>query len=281
MSDTSKKQWVLLIETIDRRGLIYAISKVLADFKINIEQNSEFVDKFNNRFFMRSILEGQSYDGLQEGLKEVLDKGAKIILQPLEKEKIVVFASKEPHAIGDMLIRHRFDTLKADIVAVISNHDVLRSLVQDFGIAFHHISAAQMSRQEHEAKVKEVLSLYNPQYLVLAKYMRILTSDFLQDYKNRIINIHHSFLPAFIGANPYKQAFDRGVKIIGATSHFVNENLDEGPIIYQDVISVDHSHSKEEMARRGSAVETAVLMQALELVFEKRIFVHGNKTVIL
>jgi formyltetrahydrofolate deformylase len=152
--------------------------------------------------------------------------------------------------------------------------------VAKFGIPFHYISHEHRTRPEHEDAIHKALAIYQPEFLVLAKYMRVLTPEFVAHYPNKIINIHHSFLPAFIGANPYRQAFDRGVKIIGATAHFVNNNLDEGPIIHQDTIPVTHRLSSDEMARAGKDGEKIVLARALKLVFQDRIFIHKNKTII-
>jgi formyltetrahydrofolate deformylase len=159
------------------------------------------------------------------------------------KKDIVVMATKESHSLGDILIKNYSGELNANILAVIANHDTLRELVEKFNIPFHFITAENKSRSEHEKEVLKTLSNYKLDYIVLAKYMRILSSDFVKEYEGKIVNIHHSFLPAFIGANPYKQAFNRGVKIIGATAHFVNDNLDEGPIIHQDVIRVNHEYN--------------------------------------
>jgi formyltetrahydrofolate deformylase len=162
----------------------------------------------------------------------------------------------------------------------VSNYEDLKGLSEKFNIPFHCVSHEGLNRAEHEAKVLDVLSGYNVDYIVLAKYMRILSSEFVGHYEERMINIHHSFLPAFIGANPYKQAFARGVKIIGATAHFVNNNLDEGPIISQDVIHINHEMTWKDMQRAGRNVEKNVLSNALDLVFEERIFVHDHKTII-
>jgi formyltetrahydrofolate deformylase len=182
--------------------------------------------------------------------------------------------------LGDILLKHYRDELGANILAVVSNYDTLRALAEKFEIPFHCVSHQDIGREEHEAKVLEVLQSLSPDVIVLAKYMRILSPDFVGHFEQKILNIHHSFLPAFIGANPYKQAYERGVKIIGATAHFVNNNLDEGPIIAQDVIRVDHEFGWQEMMKAGRDVEKVVLGRALDLVLEDRIFVHNNKTVI-
>ena len=165
--------------------------------------------------------------------------------------------------------------------AVIGNHDTLRSLVERFDIPFELVSHEGLTRNEHDQKMADAIDAYQPDYVVLAKYMRVLTPEFVARFPNKIINIHHSFLPAFIGARPYHQAYERGVKIIGATAHYVNDNLDEGPIIMQDVIHVDHTYTAEDMMRAGRDVEKNVLSRALYKVLAQRVFVYGNRTIIL
>ncbi len=169
---------------------------------------------------------------------------------------------------------------RAVYCAVISNYDILQPLVEKFNIPFHHISHVDRSREEHEQEILDMINNYNPEYLVLAKYMRILTGSFIDRFSSRIINIHHSFLPAFMGAQPYRQAFERGVKIIGATAHFVTQDLDMGPIIAQDILPVDHTYSPEDMAQAGHDVEKIVLAKALKMVLEERVFLHKNRTVV-
>ncbi|BCD62042.1 formyltetrahydrofolate deformylase [Nitratiruptor sp. YY08-26] len=276
------KTYRVLIDCQDEKGLVYKISKVFFENEFNIEKNDEFVDSENNKFFMRSVVKGKlEKEELQKKLQEVLPKDANIKVIVPQKKKIVIMATKESHVLGDILIRHFDGELAAEIVAVISNYDILRPLVEKFGIDYFHIPHTDLGRSEHEEKILALLEIFEHiDYIVLAKYMRILTPNFVQKYENKIINIHHSFLPAFIGANPYKQAYDRGVKIIGATAHFVNNNLDEGPIIAQDVIPVDHSFSWQQMRKAGRDVEKVVLARALNLAIEDRIFVYANKTVI-
>lgn len=172
-------------------------------------------------------------------------------------------------------------SLDVEIAAVIGNYDILQGLTEKFDIPYHCVSHDGLSREEHETKMLEVIDQYEADYLVLAKYMRVLTPTFVEQYHHKIINIHHSFLPAFIGAKPYQQAYDRGVKIIGATAHFVTNDLDEGPIIKQDVIPVDHNFSAADMAQAGRDVEKNVLSKALNKVINDHVFVYGNKTVIL
>jgi formyltetrahydrofolate deformylase len=213
-------------------------------------------------------------------LRAVLPAESDIKLTPQVKRNIAILVTKEHHCLSDLLVRHAFGELAANIQCVVSNYDKLESLATKFDVPFHHISHDEKSREEHEQLVLELLDRYNPEFLVLAKYMRVLSPLFISRYRNRIINIHHSFLPAFVGANPYHQAYERGVKIIGATAHFVNDNLDEGPIIAQNVIPVAHSHNAREMAEAGHDVEKIVLARSLKLVLSDRVFVHRNKTII-
>lgn len=276
-----EKRARVLIDCDDAKGLVYKISKVFYDRDLNIDNNREFVDKEHGRFFMRTVVSGLfDVNELLEELKLVAPKDAHIrVIEPKDK-KIIILATKESHALGDILIRYADGELGADIECVIANHDTLRDLVERFDIPFFHIPAEDLSREAHEEKVMQCIDKYNFDYIVLAKYMRILTPTFVKAYTQQIINIHHSFLPAFIGANPYKQAFERGVKIIGATAHFVTDDLDEGPIIAQDVIPVNHRLTWKDMQRAGRDGEKIVLSRALSLVLQDRVFVNGNKTVI-
>jgi len=276
-----EKRARVLIDCEDAKGLVYKISKVFYDRGLNIDNNREFVDKEHGRFFMRTVVTGMfEVEELQDELRSVVPEDGHIrVIEPKDK-KIIIMATKESHAIGDILIRYASGELGAEIECVIANHDTLEDLVRRFDIPFFHLPADGMERAEHEAHVMELIGKFEFDYIVLAKYMRILTSDFVKAYRQKIINIHHSFLPAFIGANPYKQAFERGVKIIGATAHFVTDDLDEGPIIAQDVIPVNHRFSWKDMQKAGRDGEKIVLSRALSLVLQDRVFVNGNKTVI-
>lgn len=275
-------QYRVLIDADDEKGLVNKVSGVFYQNDLNILTNSEFVDRDNNKFFMRSVVEGDiELDALRSSIKNVMPSSANVEVIEPKKKNIIIMATKEMHALGDILIRHESGELEANILAVISNYSDLHSLVSRFNIPYITISHEGLDRTRHEDKILKELSAYEDlDYIVLAKYMRILTPRFVKAYESKIINIHHSFLPAFIGANPYKQAYERGVKIIGATSHFVNNNLDEGPIIAQEVIHVNHAHSWREMQQLGRDVEKVVLARALKLALEDRIFVYANKTVI-
>jgi len=278
---TMERRARILIDCEDAKGLVYKISKVFYDRDLNIENNREFVDKEQGKFFMRTVVTG-NFDSteLRGALKEVIPTFANLQLIEPKRKKIVILATKESHALGDILIRHEAGELDADIKAVIANHDTLEGLVNRFDIPFFKVSAEGLSREAHEREVMEIIDRHQFDYIVLAKYMRILTPTFVSTYPKKIINIHHSFLPAFIGANPYKQAHKRGVKIIGATAHFVTDDLDEGPIIAQEVIPVNHRLEWRDMQRAGRDVEKIVLSKALSLVLNDRVFVHGNKTII-
>jgi formyltetrahydrofolate deformylase len=197
-----------------------------------------------------------------------------------ERRPIVLLASREPHCLGELLLLDAVGDLPGRIVAVVSNHDLLAPLVARFAVPFHHVPVTGADRDAHEADLEAVLAAYTPDYLVLARYMRVLSAGFVARRPHRIVNIHHSFLPAFAGASPYRQAFARGVKVIGATAHFVTAELDAGPIIAQDVIAVDHTYTPERMAQAGRDVEKLVLARAVRLVLEDRVFLHGDRTVV-
>jgi formyltetrahydrofolate deformylase len=275
---------VLLVECPDQRGLVHAISGVLLRHGCNVVGNQEFVDAASGRFFMRTEFDGlENSDAGQQLVAETqssLPPGALVRLAQSGPKRIVVLASREHHCLGDLLIRHQFGGINARIEAVISNHTVLGDLVRKFDVPFHYVPAGGLERGAHEAAVRRILDEIQPEFLVLAKYMRVLSSEFVRQYPSRIINIHHSFLPAFIGAKPYHQAFQRGVKVIGATAHLVTDDLDAGPILVQQVIPVDHTHAAEDLVRAGRDVEQFALAQALRLVFEDRVFLAGNRTVI-
>ncbi len=272
---------ILLIDCLDQKGLVYNITKQVYGRNLNIISNQEFVDTDSGHFFMRTVVEGNNLDdAFLRSLKAVLPDGANIRLTAIKKRPIVILATKEPHCLGDLLLRNAYGELPCDVKAVVSNHATLQSLAVSFGIPFHHIPVEGMSRIEHEDKVSECIQGYSPDFLVLAKYMRVFSPEFVTKYPSRIINIHHSFLPAFAGASPYRQAFERGVKIIGATSHFVTDQLDEGPIISQNVIPVNHTFSADGMAQAGRDIEKNVLAAALKLVLEERVFIFRDKTVV-
>lgn len=272
---------ILLINCPDEPGLVHKVTGVLYHAGCNVLSNQEFVDSETAQFFMRTEYTGSpDPDAILAEVRKLLPSTAVVRLADAGKRRIVVMVTKEHHALGDLLLRHTFDELNAEIAAVISNYDTLALFVEKFDIPFHAVSHVGKNRREHELEIETLLSQYQPDYVVLAKYMRVLTPAFVAAYPHRIINIHHSFLPAFIGANPYRQAFERGVKLIGATAHFVTDELDTGPIIAQDVIPVNHTFRAADMAQAGRDVEKIVLSRALQLVLAERVFLSGNRTIV-
>jgi formyltetrahydrofolate deformylase len=279
--DPSLPNHILLINCPDETGLVHRITGVLYRHGLNIVSNSEFVDRDAEQFFMRTEFSGDvEPPAIVRELQIILPSAEMIRLADDVPRRIVVLATKEPHCLGDLLVRHEYGELNSQILAVISNHEELGSLVRKFDVPFRFVDHEGLDREAHEQAVSAAIAEYAPEYIVLAKYMRVLSPAFVAEYAGRIINIHHSFLPAFAGAAPYRQAFERGVKIIGATAHFVTAGLDTGPIIAQDVIDVHHGHSAADMARAGRDVEKIVLARALKIVFEERVFLSGNRTII-
>ncbi|MDB6032896.1 MAG: formyltetrahydrofolate deformylase [Verrucomicrobiales bacterium] len=275
------KTHLLLIDCADEPGLIHKITGVLLHGGFNIIRNAEFVDEAASRFFMRTEFTGApDPHPLVDRLSQNLPPKARVRLASPGSRSLVVLVTKEHHCLAELLIRQAYKELGAEIRAVIGNHSTLKPLADQFGLPFIHVSHLDKTRDEHEAELSAAIDQHAPDYIVLAKYMRILGGSFVRRYENRLINIHHSFLPAFIGAEPYLQAYNRGVKIIGATAHFVTEELDHGPIICQDIFPVDHTHSARQMAQTGRDIEKSVLARALRLVLEERVFLNGLRTVI-
>ena len=272
---------VIVIQCADQTGLVSAITGVLAAKNLNIISLREHVDQTENRFYMRlEVTEAFDADLLLSEFKRVLPPAALITINPLPHKKIVVLVTKEYHCLADILVKNYFGSLGATVSAVIGNYPDLGDICKRFDIPFFFVSHENKDKTAFEDEMTEIITTYAPEYLVLAKFMRILSPAFVAQFPKQIINIHHSFLPAFIGANPYKKAYERGVKLIGATAHFVTNDLDEGPIITQQTISVNHSQVTADMVKTGKEIETSVLAKALRLVFDDRVFVYRNKTVV-
>lgn len=273
---------LILIQCKDSVGLVTNITRVLAQHKLNIVAMREFVDESENKFFTRIACSGivESKSILEQELIDVLPTDASVSLVTQTAKNIAVLVTKEFHCLADLLVRAHFKTLGAVVKCVIGNHPTLQEFAEKLDIPFFYVDHENKSKAEFEQEISQLLTNYELDYIVLAKFMRILSPEFIEHYPNKIINIHHSFLPAFIGASPYKQAFDRGVKIIGATAHFVTNNLDEGPIISQQTIHVNHTLNAKQMAVAGREIEKAVLSKALEQVLEDRVFISGNKTIV-
>ena len=278
----TSQQNTLLIDCEDAKGLIHKITDVIYQHELNIVLNREFVEHESKHFFMRTVIEGDfDQTELVEKLTSALPENANIRLSSHQNKDVVIMATKEHHVLGDLLIRNEFDENRANIQAVISNHEDLRQFVERFDIPFYVIPHEGKERSAHEKEILALLANFSPDYIFLAKYMRIFSKEFVEVFKHKLINIHHSFLPAFVGARPYQQAFERGVKIIGATAHYVTDDLDEGPIIYQSTTRVDHRFDANEMAQAGREIESKVMAEATKLVLDDKVFIHGNKTVIL
>jgi formyltetrahydrofolate deformylase len=283
MSGSSNRE-IVLVDCPDEVGLIHRITGVLQGRRLNIESNHEFVDASAGHFFFRAEVkpagEPVPPDRLRDDLVAVLPPRARVRVTREGRRPIVVCVTREPHCLGELLLLDAVGDLPGRIVAVVANHDNLRSLVERFGVPFHHVPHEGLSRDAHERNLLEAIDAHAPDYVVLARYMRVLSAAAVARYRDRIVNIHHSFLPAFAGASPYRQAFARGVKLIGATAHFVTEELDAGPIIAQDVTPVDHTFTPERMAQAGRDVEKLVLARAVRLVLEERVFLHGPRAVV-
>ncbi|GEM85026.1 formyltetrahydrofolate deformylase [Meiothermus hypogaeus] len=276
----------LLITCPDRPGIVAAVSNFLFNHGANItalDQHS--TDPEGGLFFMRLEFQTPHLDVSREILEKAFAERVAArfemhwrIAYAADLKKVAILVSKYDHALLELLWRHSNLELPCQLTQVISNHPDLRPEVERFGIPYHHVPVEKDRKEEAEAQMLQLLE--DTDLVVLARYMQILTPQFVARYPNRIINIHHSFLPAFVGANPYKQAYTRGVKIIGATAHYVTEALDEGPIIEQDVARVSHRHDVAELVRLGRDLERNVLARAVQWHLEDRIIVYGNKTVV-
>lgn len=276
----------LLITCPDRPGIVAAVSNFLFNHGANItalDQHS--TDPEGGLFFMRLEFQTPHLDVSREILEKAFAERVAArfemdwrIAYAADLKKVAILVSKYDHALLELLWRHSNRELPCQLTQVISNHDDLRPEVERFGIPYHHVPVEKDRKEEAETQIMQLLG--DTDLVVLARYMQILTPQFVARYPNRIINIHHSFLPAFVGANPYKQAYTRGVKIIGATAHYVTEELDQGPIIEQDVARVSHRHDVADLVRLGRDLERNVLARAVQWHLEDRIIVYGNKTVV-
>ncbi len=275
---------IVVVDCPDAVGLIHRITGVLGSRLLNIESNQEYVDGDAGWFFFRAEVTPAAGPvtaaDLQRDLIAALPAGAQVRVTHARRRRIVVCATREPHCLGELLLLDSCGDLPVRIEAVVSNHDSLRGLVERFDVPFHHVPHEGVSRGEHEAALLAAIRSHDPEYVVLARYMRVLSEGVIAHFPHRIINIHHSFLPAFAGASPYRQSHKRGVKLIGATAHYVTAELDDGPIIAQDVVPVNHADTPLRMAQAGRDVEKLVLARAVRLVAEERVFLHGRRTVV-
>ncbi|AZB42393.1 formyltetrahydrofolate deformylase [Bacillus sp. FJAT-42376] len=277
----------IVLKCADRPGIVAAVSKFLFQHKANIIESSQYSsDPESGTFFLRIEFECPDLNGKLPSIRDAFKPiGSEYnmewkIVRVAELTKTAIFVSKEPHCLLELLWAWQSGDIMADICLVLSNHEDCRDIVESLGIPFYHIPAAKEIRQEAEARQLHLLNEYSIELIILARYMQILTEEFVAANPNRIINIHHSFLPAFIGARPYERAHQRGVKLIGATSHYVTNELDEGPIIEQDIERVSHHDHVDELKRIGRSIERSVLARAVKWHLEDRVLVDGNKTVV-
>ncbi|GHD63007.1 formyltetrahydrofolate deformylase [Jeongeupia chitinilytica] len=276
----------LLISCPDRKGLSAAIANFLYTYNANIVHVDQHQDNSENLFLMRVewdltdfTLDMEAFTPAFQPIADRFQMQWSVALSA-ERPKMAIFVSKYDHCLVDLLYRHKSGELHCDIPLIISNHEDCRALAEFYGIAYHVIPVGKDNKAEAEAAQKALLEAHGIDLIVLARYMQVLSHQFTAAYPQRVINIHHSFLPAFDGAKPYHRAFARGVKLIGATSHYVTEVLDDGPIIEQDVIRISHRDDVEELIRKGRDLEKMVLARAVKWHLEHRVLVYSNKTVI-
>lgn len=277
----------ILIHCNDRPNIIASVTNFIAEKGGNIVYIDQHVDREQDIFFMRLESEFMtnsfSTDDFKQAFKNTLAETFKMkwrIYSSETKPRMALFISKYDHCLYDLLGRYNSGELNLEIPFIISNHLDLKVIADNFKIPFYHIPVTKDSKEAAEAKQLELLEKHNINFIVLARYMQIVSSKLINKYPNKIINIHHSFLPAFVGAKPYHSAYKRGVKIIGATSHYVTEELDAGPIIEQDVTRVTHAHSIQDLIAKGRDLEKIVLANAVKLHSNRKVLVFNNKTVI-
>ncbi|MDO5322288.1 MAG: formyltetrahydrofolate deformylase [Bacteroidia bacterium] len=280
---------ILLLHCPDRQGIIADITKFVTDNRGNIVYLDQYVDRIEGRFFMRIEWELDGFLIPREKIKDYINTlfGARYSLEfniyfSDVKPRMAIFVSRQSHCLYDLLARYEAGEWAVDIPCIISNHEDLRPIAERFGIPYHvwSINKDHSNKAEVEAAEMELLKKENVTFCVLARYMQVLSDELVAAYPHHIINIHHSFLPAFIGADPYKQAFDRGVKIIGATSHYVTAELDAGPIIEQDVVRITHKDTPDSLKLKGRDLEKIVLSRAVTKHIERKVLTYKNKTII-
>ncbi|MBD2459519.1 formyltetrahydrofolate deformylase [Oscillatoria sp. FACHB-1407] len=283
---SSVRRYRLTLSCPDRVGVVAAVSTFVASHQGWILEAQHHADQTAQRFFMRQEILAESIPfGLDEFRRQFEAIAQKFnmtwqVTDSAQKKRVVILVSKSEHCLYDLLSRWQSGELDIDIPCVISNHDTPRRFVEWHGIPFHYVPVTPDTKQEAYDKLMHLFESVQGDVMVLARYMQVLSPEVCDRYPGRIINIHHSFLPSFIGAKPYHQAYERGVKLIGATCHYVTSELDAGPIIEQDVIRIDHSDSVEDLMRYGKDIEKTVLARGLRYHVEDRVLVHGNKTVV-
>lgn len=278
-------RFALRVTCRSTRGIVAAVAGFLAEAGCNITDSAQFDDIDTGRFFMRMSFQSQDGKSLEELRTSFAGVAAKFDMEAeffdeAHKRRVMIMVSRFGHCLNDLLYRWRIGGLPIEITGVVSNHFDYQKVVANHDIPFHHVKITPSNKPEAEAALTRLVEETGTELIVLARYMQVLSNDLCRKMSGRIINIHHSFLPSFKGANPYKQAFERGVKLIGATSHYVTADLDEGPIIEQDTVRVTHAQSPEDYVSLGRDVESQVLARAIHAHIHGRVFLNGNKTVV-
>ena len=276
--------FTLTLSSAQRPGIVHAVSSFLFEQNCDIAEHQQFDDTQNDAFFLRTSFVSSGnldIDRLTSEFRSVADKfGMTFSFNGCSVPRVVVMVSKMGHCLNDLIFRWRAGNLGAELVAVVSNHEVLRPMAEAAGLPFIHIPVTAATKPQAEAQLLDLVDEYDADLVVLARYMQVLSNDACRKLHGRAINIHHSFLPGFKGAKPYHQAFDRGVKQVGATAHYVTPDLDEGPIIEQEVIRIDHSHDPARLATVGQDAEALALSRAVRWHCENRVLLHGHRTVV-
>ncbi len=276
----------LVIDCPDQLGIVAAVSQFLADHSATIIEASHHTDQQTQRFFMRHEIQADSVTQTFKKLKNEFEPLAKRFnmnwrfVDSAKKQRVALLASHESHCLNDLLHRWHSGELHCDIPCIIANHQKMKQVADWYGIPFHWVDFKQQEKQQAFTQISALLDEYEADLTVLARFMQILPNDMCNQLAGKAINIHHSFLPSFAGAKPYQQAYDRGVKLIGATCHYVTSDLDEGPIIEQQVIRISHSDRSEDMVRKGKDCEKTALANGVRFHLEDRVIIHGNKTVV-
>ena len=275
-----------LIQCPDQKGLVAKITNFFYEKGFNILSSQQYVNSIEKRYFMRIRLDAEEANISKKALEECFSEMAK----PLQldwsvnfgrvKQNVAIMVSHTSHNLYDLLARQKEGSLECNIKLIISNHDKLRPIAEMFGIPYHYLPVTADTKLQQESQIIALLASNEIDLVIMARYMQILSSNFINHYPEKIINIHHSFLPAFVGAKPYHSAFKRGVKIIGATSHYVTSELDAGPIIEQDVTRVSHTHSINDLATKGRDLEKIVLSSGIKLHLDHKVMVYNNKTIV-
>ncbi len=281
-----QQRFILTLSCTDAVGIVAAVAGFLEDNECFIIDSKQWGDAVTKTFFMRCEFEAQGnchdIEALEQAFLPIVNRFSMRaqFYDSGQKSKLLVMVSKQSHCLNAILYRCHCQLMNADVVAVISNHNDVKSMVEHYDVPFHHLPVDKHNRAEQEAAVLDLKNRYEADLLVLARYMQVLTPSMVAGLKGQAINIHHSFLPSFKGAKPYHQAYDNGVKLIGATAHYVSDDLDEGPIIEQEVTRVDHSYTPASLVAKGQDVESKALIKAIDYHINRRVMLNGNKTVV-